>query len=443
MSEYEDDRLRLAYRQFHREHDLLRDDLLTRLPSGRSRSVLGRNKRILWQGAVARMRWAAGLAAACLLATTIGLLLFRSTTPAYAFDDVISRLASCHSIDVEGWILINGVRYPHRMYVEEPGFYWHTTFVTENDHTTTGVSASDGKRYIVVSDRDRTAETGKVIPLAAELTTRMFLQMLLPDQLIGRNFIDNKKTGTAIVRGFPTDVYQLPGSDGSRRVVWVDPSSGLPLQSAVYEQTKGEGEKQVMAWNIVPNAARPTQGLSFEPPAGYAVTHRDRTPQTSIGVGSATSGPESAGVLLALNIADRAILLCWTHYVRADAEIVETDLDGAVGRLLPLRVESSDGRHPYQAYHLRADPWDEGHHARWSLLVPQDHKAGIGNSCFIVENPRMHFRCEFSPLRFEQSRLAQVVVESQRLMLSPDAPPDGIFTVDQLLTLERDSHRAK
>jgi hypothetical protein len=148
-------------------------------------------------------------------------------------------------------------------------------------------------------------------------------------------------------------------------------------------------------------------------------------------------------VLLALNIADRAILLCWTHYVRADAEIVETDLDGAVGRLLPLRVESSDARHRYQAYHLRADPWDEGHHARWSLLVPQDHKAGIGNSCFIVENPRMHFRCEFSPLRFEQSRLAQVVVESQRLMLSPDAPPDGIFTVDQLLTLERDSHRAK
>ena len=136
-------------------------------------------------------------------------------------------------------------------------------------------------------------------------------------------------------------MYQFPWSDGGRRVVWVDPATGLPIQSAVYEQSKDKGETQVMALGIVPNAARPTQGLSFEPPPGYAVIHRDRTPQTSIGVGSGTSGQESAGVLLALNIEDRAILLCWTHYTRANGEVVETDLDGAVGRLLPLRVEST------------------------------------------------------------------------------------------------------
>ncbi len=444
MSEHDDDRLRLPYRQFHREHNSLRDDLLARLSSVPSRSVMDRNTRIDWRRAAARTRWAAsGLAAAALLVITIGFLLFRSTTPAYALDDIAGRLASCHSIDVEGWILINGTRYPHRMYVEEPGFFWHTTLATMDHQTTMGLSASDGKRYIRVSDHDKTAETGQEIPLAAELTTRMLLQTVVPDQLIGRDLIGNKKTGTEIVRGILTDVYQFPSAAGSRRVVWVDPTSGLPLQSAVYEQVKDKGEQQVMAFSIVPNAARPAQGLTFEPPSGYAVIHRDRTPRTSIGVGSATSGDESAGVLLALNIDDRAILLCWTHFVRAGGEIVETDLDGPVGRLLPLRVESIDGRHRYQAYHLRADVWDQGHHARWSLVVPQDRQAGIGDCCFIVENQRMHFRCEFSPLRFEKGRLARVVAESQRLMLSPGATPDEVFTLDQLLKLERDFRHGK
>jgi hypothetical protein len=444
MSDDVDERLQHAYRQFRCDHDSLRDDLLATLPPVPERDVVRAGKWIAWNAAAtASARWAAGLAAACLLVVLISLILLRSPTPAYALDDVVGRLASCHSIETEGWILIDGVRYPHRMYVEEPGFYWYTTLATQGDKTTMGVSASDGARYIRVDDRDKTFETGKEIPLAAELMTRMLIQMALPEQVIGREVFDHKKTGTEIVRGILTDLYELPSPAGGRRVICVDPASGLPLRSAVYEHVKGEDEKQVMAFNIIPNATRPAQGLSFEPPAGYAVTRRDRKPQTSIGVGSGTSGPESAGVLMALNIEDRAILLCWTHYVRTDDAIVETDLDGAVGRLLPLRVESIDGRLRYQAYHLRADPWDEGHHARWSLLVPQNRRAGIGNAAMIVENQRMHFRCEFSPLRFEKGRLASVVVETQKLLLSPDASPDAILDLERLLELERKLRHAE
>ena len=443
MSNDEDDRLTLAYRQFHREHDSLRADLLTRLPSAPARPAVHRSTWIAGQWAMAPARWAAGMAATVLVGVAIWSILVRSPMPAYALDDVLGRLAKCHSIDVEGWRLINGVRYPHHMYVEEPGFFWYTTLSTNDDKTTMGVYASDGKRYISISDRDKTVQTGKEIPLAAELTTRMLFQMMLPDQLIGRGVIDYKKARNELVRGILTDVYELAVRDGDRRVIWIDPATGLPIQSAMYERKKDGDETQVMELSIVPNADRPAQGLSLEPPAGYAVVHRDRTPQNSVGVGSATSGPESASVLLALNIDDRAILLCWTHFIREGEEIVETDLDGAVGRLLPLRVESIDGRHRYQAHHLRADAWDEGHHARWSLLIPRDRQAGIGDACFIVENPRMHFRCEFSPLRFEQGRLARVVVEAQKLMLPPNAPPEEIFTLDQLLKLERDLRQGR
>jgi hypothetical protein len=437
MSQHDDDCIDGAYRQFHRDHHALRDELLAGLPLAPVSSALNLNRWSAGYSAVVRGRWAAGIAAAALVAVTTWWIFFRSFTPAYALDDVAGRLARCRSIDVEGWTLMNEVRHPYHIYVEEPGFYWHSTFSTMDGKTSTGVAGSDGKTYIAVNHQDKTVLTGKEIPLVAELTTRMFFQMMLPDQLIGRGIVGYKKVGKEIARGILSDVYELVGRDGGRRVIWIDQATGLPLQSAMYERAKGEDEKQVMALTIVTNAARPAQGLSLEPPAGYAVVHRDRTPQESLGVGSATSGSESAGVLLALNIDDRAILLCWTHYVRDQGAIVENDLGGAVGRPIPLRVESIDGKRSYQAHHLRADPWVEGRHARWSLLVPQDRRAGIGDTCMIVENQQMHFRCEFSPLRFDRNRLGQIIMESQKLMLSRDTAPAEVFNLDQLLTLER------
>jgi hypothetical protein len=92
---------------------------------------------------------------------------------------------------------------------------------------------------------------------------------------------------------------------------------------------------------------------------------------------------------------------------------------------------------------LRDNLWDNGLHARWSLLVSDDPQARIGDACAILETPRGKIEIEFSPLRFENGRLAQVIEDVQRLTLPPDAARDRVLSVEQLLELARGAHRGE
>ena len=423
---------RTTYSRFRRDHDGLREDLLARLPDASEGGNAIRRGRFT----PASMRWAAGLAASAALALVVGFLLPRSATPAYAFEDLPFRLAECRSILVEGWHSpSDGVRIPQRLYVEKPNVYWFTTSATRDGRVSFGTVASDGKRWIRVDDGERTVMTGKEIPLAAELMAQQLLQMSLSGQQVGLNQDGYKKTGVEQLRGLPVDVYQLRGRD-TRRVVWVDRAIGMPIQIAVYMNDKGV-ERRFLSLEIRPNVARPAAFPSFESPEGYATTRLDRTPDALLGIGSGSAGGESLDIRLALRIDDNAFLVCWRRFSRKEGATLEPDLEGPVGRPDTLRITSLDGKRPYKAYRLKNDPWEDGLHARWSLVVPEDAQAGVGEVCASLETAGNRMSFEFSPLRFKDERLAQIIEEVQRLTLPKAAAQDGILTLRQLQKLAR------
>ena len=108
--------------------------------------------------------------------------------------------------------------------------------------------------------------------------------------------------------------------------------------------------------------------------------------------------------------------MCWVQYDAGDPDAPEKSLGGPVGSAQPLDFRSPDGKRKYISLHLHDDPWDEGRHARWSLLVPEDG-GQVGRAEITITHPNGGMRVGLSPLRFDRAELARVVIEAQKLSL--------------------------
>src|SRR5205823_5518058 len=137
-------------------------------------------------------------------------------------------------------------------------------------------------QYLMVSDRDRTATFGKEDPLVFELTTRQFLQFALPGQVLGGNHLGFGKIGTSNLKGIRVDLYERRRPSGTREVVWLNPSNGVPVQSAFYERGDDGREHQMAQLDVTTNVGPPADMPSIDPPAGYALIHRDRDPRAAL-----------------------------------------------------------------------------------------------------------------------------------------------------------------
>ena len=410
MNVEHDPDLRRAYRCFDRDHARLRGQLLEGLRDAPSAGMPRPRFGIL------RLRWWTAAAAAALLFAAPWALLFRSPLVVYGIANAGERLSACRSVRVEGWRNVGGVRYPWNVYVEAGRRLYGTTISAHNDDVSTGYSVSDSSRYLTVSHRDKTAVTGNEDALAFELQTRRALQIALPAQLLGADDRGFVKTGKSVHRGVRVDVYERKQPRGGREVVWLDASSGLPAHVAFYEPAPDGGERQAADLDVTANVPPPQDLPTLDPPAGYAVTRHDREPREALGGSGAQSNGERFEILLALSLDGRATLLCWVHYDAGDPDAPEKSLGGPVGSAQPLDFRSPDGKRKYISLHLHDDPWDEGRHARWSLLVPEDG-GQAGRAEITITRPNGGMRVGLSPLRFDRAELARVVIEAQKLTL--------------------------
>jgi hypothetical protein len=438
MNTQHDPQLQEAYRRFDRNHANLRTDLLEKLqcdsPGMKPPPPIRLSGR--WRG----RRWHARLAASVLLAAALWAMFFRSPNPTFGITDAVDRLAACRSVRVEGWREIEGVRYPWHVYVEAGSRFWSTTLAVENGNVSTGYSTSDSKHYLAVSDVDHTAVFGDEDPLVFELTTTRLLQITLPGQLLGGKHGGFVKTGVSTLNGLRADVYERREPVGTREVVWLNPSNGIPIRSASFARGGDRREHQLAQLDVTTNVPRPLDMPPVNPPGGYLQIHRDREPREALGGTGVGINGERFQVLLALNLDGRAILLCWSHFDEADPGASELELGGPVGSPQSLEVTSPDANRKYLAFHLHDDPWDQARHARWSLLVPEDG-GQVGPAQIKLARPGGAMGMGLSPLRFDQPDLRRLVVQAQQLTLPRGAPAIDLNELEKLVQKQRHSAR--
>lgn len=422
----QNDPIRDAHERFNERHDALRQDLLSRLgdldpavPASRLRIRLNRRQIIHWSAAIAAM---------ALIVVSVWFILFRSTSIALA--DLPARLAACKSVRVDGWIASNGRHFPVQIYVDK-GYYFHPTTIAQENVTYSGYEAADAHRYISVQNHNKIAVVGASDPLAAELRGQFILQALMPAQLFGNATGNYRKTSTGDANETTGDCFQRREPDGSRRVLWLDPRTHLPEQMALYQHgPRGEEQTALLSIYTNNNAPRSAETPMFDPPAGYTVIHQDQNIEAALGIGGGSAGDETCELLTELNLEDQAILICWSRYKQSNGVVSEQDLGGPVGRSLTLDVRADNGGTPYRAYHLRDDAW-KGHHARWSLLVPQKPLESIGPASTTIRVANSSIRLDIIPLRLPRNRLVQIVPQLQHIT----DPAGQTFTLDQLVKL--------
>jgi hypothetical protein len=406
-----------------------------------------------------------GLAAAVAAACWFGFGL--RATPAYGIEDVLTALLKVKSVHVKGKLFRargdgKGVmEVPTEFFVERPCRSWGQGVGFSNDDPPRiTYHAQDGKLSKYVDPAERTFIIHDDDPLLAELGVEGTLQNLLIDKLHEGGAEQFHKVGQEKINGRLTDRYERiqlgaetwRGSnkyDGDKYVVWLDPTTGLPVRTASYYFAGPRPDQLHLSVieDIEANVAARPEMFEFDPPEGFRVIDARGQKQELLFGGSGGNGSERMGIGPAsLNIDDRALLVCWAAYDIAQTPPLETELEGPAGRIIePGKYTVISGPNPYHLVVLRADPGND-FHWRWSLLVPVDPDRRIGDDA-----PELRMNAKgggsigmgINGLRFPRQRLENIVVEIQRLTLPPGAPNAAVFTLAQIEELIDRVHRAR
>lgn len=401
-------------------------------------------------------RWKSKLAVAAMLfvALTIGLyaLWHGSAQTAYALDDLPGRLIEINSIYMTGWMFqpdsMSGqdkdapAKYPVKIFAERPDCYWHTCYSFSGPDKThkdvrvrSGYVAGKGTKRLGVSTDEKTAVETTVAAFQNELFTEMFIQMEIPRQLLSGRPRDFVKTGTETVNNVLCDVYEHSFDKHKRKNrVWLDPKTGLPVKTALYDIDKAGQETLIQIIDHVEvNIPASATDLSFDPPEGYQVTKAPRSKDANplLPVASGSNDDVSLGVWHCFNIDDKAVLLCWYCEMRPGSKT--SDATPAPEFLLA-------GTRPCN--HMDVASADVGgHHWKWSLVWPKQPGERIGDDDFSVVHRSKDgglLSIVSFPLRLREDRLKAILEEVQRITKTNMPGSSAPFSLETLRAQIRD-----
>ena len=385
------------------------------------------------------------VAAAVLVAVTIGVYALQhgSQQTAYALDDLPRRLLEIKSIYLTGWMFQphwtsdQGIptKYPLRIFAERPDCFWHTSYgfsgpdATHKDiRVQSGYGAGRGTKRLSVSYNDKTAMETTLDALKNELSTEMFIQMELPQQLLSGRPHDFVKTGAETVNNVLCDVYEHSFDKAtSKRRVWLDPKTGLPVKIASYDVDKAGHETLTHLFDHVEvNISASATGLSFDPPAGYRTAKAP--PSTAESpfwpVSHGDSGDVSLGVWHSFNVDDKAILValfCESRSRGRNAATVQPEF--TLGEARPCQhkeIASADV---------------DGHRWSWSLVWPKQAAEPVGNDQLFVSYRSKRggvISMVIHPIRLREDRLKAILDEVQRLTKTSVPGSQKPFSLDTL-----------
>jgi hypothetical protein len=434
MNAPSDDMFRDAHSVFQRNHEDLREAMLSSLPSTPPVKSRPRFRRIL-----------TGLAAALLIGLGITAFFTTRTAPAYGLEGLRERLLMLRSLYLKGWMFQqkktdsgpSTVRLPVQRYFERPGRYYSDNYGFTLDEKgflsqmTSYSMANDGQRAMSILHDQKLAVLAPGDPLDAQLYVETHLQFIELDEMLGGHAADFERIGSERLGSDQCDVYQSkpsrrPGQ--SSRRIWINRANGLPVRFIVTAQDANGAETPAVEFSeIRANVDPPAELFSFKAPAGFTLTEVKEVPtahEISPFASSAGRNQQSA-VWLALRIDDRAVLLCWSHAKQERNK--KTWFPGAPQFL--LRGVSDRGCSEHKLFEAVSGDY----RWRWSLLLPNDRRP-IGFDWIAVAflPSKNESRIETQPLVFPQDRLAEILENVQRRSLEASGDFSPMKSLEQL-----------
>lgn len=439
---HSDEELRLAYAAFEDDHDRLRNELLAAVARGEHHRYLTTVPFVMRRLLAVSI---ATVAASFLIGMGVWLITGAASSRAYSFDGLQERLLKVRSLHVIGWTyrsmgIVDGrekvEKTPFELYVERPSRTWHTWIGIMPDGIRTGYRVSDGKRRLFVSHDDKIAALGKESQLGCELGVEVMLQYQWAQRLAGGVPSDYRSTGREEVNGVMANRYECrreAGGQKTRTVLWIHPDTGLPVRSAEYSgEEKAERLAQLnerIEFDVPP--PRPDM-FSFEPPSGYKLAQEPVEANAPFVRAMAVGGGREAAVREVFAIDDRAMLICWMNQPRADDVPQAQDAQPEPIRL-KLELRGPSGNRPCEYFALR-DQQDQNQVWHWSLVMPQDRKPIQSAETLSAEfqSKKAMLTFENSALRFDDSRLANLLTRLQKETFSDQSKEEAPFTLADL-----------
>ena len=177
--------------------------------------------------------------------------------------------------------------------------------------------------------------------------------------------------------------------------------------------------------------------FDFESPPGYAVIEADLDLDKFRRV--ATSFNDRQAIIgIAFNIDRRAILLCWAYVDRTGEIATEPGLHDEVNRAI-MSAGPADLAESWRFDQklLRVDSGKD-HHWRWSLLVPSEGDAFLGDVFynFAFDAGEGDLYIVLKPLYFDDGfELADLIEQVQALTLAADPGPHDVITLERIRSL--------
>lgn len=365
-------------------------------------------------------------------------------SPAYGIEGLPERLQNLKSLYIKGWASQytgKGLeKFDVEAYVEPGGRFWNSRYTSMSGEPIRGYNASDGKRYIEVDHTNKKCTIGKEHPLSVKM--RGSFDNELADL---KNSKEYKKVREEKVGDTLTHVYErtmTQAGPGVKFVVWLDPATGIPVRLSFYLMAGDKEQLMADLTEFMANAEPKPGMFDFTPPAGYEVIEKDRDAD-DIGGGSRASGQRGTAMTrFAFDIDERAFLVCWALYERAeDGQIIEQGLDLKRGQPVVIPGVNISGPISYNHYHLiTLKDNDEDFHWRWTLLTPKDPGTEIRDTLptfqlSIKGGKGGGLTHSMQIQKFSQKLLPDIVVEAQQVTTRSDTPMEKLVTLKEIRAL--------
>ena len=404
----------------------------------------------------ARLRSKLAAAAALLVVISLGVYsLYRCSQPAYAMEDLPSRLLEIKSIYMTGWLFSPDFtsqqdnelprKYPVTIFAERPNRFWHTAYgfsgpdkIHKDVRVSSGVVAGNGRERLSLLTEEKKAFVSSVPMIENELRTEMLIQTEIPFQLLRGNLGDFTKKGSETVNDIRCDIYEYSLDKAVNRL-WLDPKTGLPVRIEFCEfNEKGKEISRQIIDHIQVNVPAISTGLSFDPPEDYQVTRTQASQESNplVAISSGSNDDVTLGVWHCFNIDDKAALLCWFCEGKPNSKNNGAQKDLVFyleGLHMALGKESAKNR-PCEHIDI-ASANSDGRLWNWSLVFPKKTGERVGNDMLTVA----HFSEKGGslsltdiPLRLREERLRSILEEVQRLTKTTVPDSSKPFTLEML-----------
>lgn len=378
-----------------------------------------------------------GLAAAGLLTLAAWQLFVGPPRPAFALDEVPQKLLALQSLHLRGTLYASGgadtTGSPFELFAKHPGqvrVNGVPVYRSEQGKTQlvqTFDTLITGNQQLQIDEKDKIIMQTAESDVECQLLVAQTLQQQLMLMFGARDTADFKKTGSEKIGAVTADLYErkLTLSNASCRVnVWIDPATGLPIRTTLYQSDNNGPESLVARFDTIEaNAPLPPAAFTFTPPADFKVIQM--TPDDPAG---ARANDVLFNVRFAIALDPTHSLICWRAY---DTGHPADDLTLFSDPQIQLDIRGLQDA-PIHERFLRADPSHAGFHWRWSLLTADAPAGQLADPVAMqVISRGSSTSTSFIPVTLPATDLPALLEKAQRLTLPPDQAP---LTLKEILT---------